>query len=57
MASRRSWQQRIQKSALPEGERALPQGGLLFYQHRGKVTSAELIYSGPAGKCTVVLQP
>ena len=54
---RRSWQQRIQKSALPEGERTLPQGGLLFYQHRGKVASVELIYNGPAGKCTLTLAP
>ena len=54
---RRAMQQRIQKAALPAGERALPQAGLVFYQHRGKVSSAELIYNGPAGQCTLRIAP
>jgi hypothetical protein len=53
----RAMQQRVQKAALPEGERALPQAGLIFFEHRGKTTSAELIYAGPAGKASLKLQP
>ena len=53
-------QQHVQKAALPEGDRALPQAGLIFFQYRGKtqnIQSLELIYSGPAGKATIALQP
>jgi len=56
----RAMQQRVQKSALPEGDRVLPQAGLLFFQHRGKtdkIKSLELVYSGPAGTATLTLQP
>ena len=56
----RAMAQRVQKAALPEGDRALPQAGLLFFQYRGKVQnieSVELIYNGPAGKATLNLQP
>ena len=56
---RRNWQARIQRAALTEGDRALPQAGLLFFQHRGKienVRSVELIYTGPAGSATLTLQ-
>jgi hypothetical protein len=55
----RAMAQRIQKAALPEGERALPQAGLLFFKHRGKtenLQSIELVYEGPAGKATLKLQ-
>jgi len=41
------------------GDRPLPQAGLLFFQYRGKekgINSLELIYSGAAGKATLVLQ-
>ncbi len=51
--------QKVQKARLPEGERALPQAGLLFFQYHGKekdIHSLELIYSGAAGKATVTLQ-
>lgn len=51
---------RVQKAALPEGDRALPQAGLIFFQHRGKIQSIqslELLYEGPAGKATLNLQP
>ncbi len=55
----RNWQQRLKKAALAEGDRALPQAGLLFFQYRGKtenIRSLELIYSGPAGKASLTLQ-
>jgi len=48
---------RVQKAALPEDEHVLPQAGLIFFPHRGKVQSVELIYAGPAGKATLALQP
>jgi hypothetical protein len=54
----RNWQQRLKKAALAEGDRALPQAGLLFFQHRGKtenIKSLELIYEGAAGKATLGL--
>jgi hypothetical protein len=47
------------KAALLEGDRALPQAGLLFFQYRGKresIKSVELIYQGPAGNATLTLQ-
>jgi hypothetical protein len=56
----RSMQQRVQKAALPEGDRTLPVAGLIFFQYSGKtksIRSLELIYSGPAGKATLELQP
>lgn len=56
---RRAMQQRVVKAALPEGDRTLPQAGLIFFPYRGKesgIHSVELIYSGPAGKATVALQ-
>jgi hypothetical protein len=56
----RAMAQRVQKAALPEGDRALPQAGLIFFQYRGKVQSihsVELIYAGSAGKATLALQP
>jgi hypothetical protein len=56
----RAMQQRVQKTWLPQGDRALPQGGLLFFPYRGKtehIESLELIYDGPAGKATLALQP
>ena len=56
----RAMAQRVQKAALPEGDRTLPQAGLIFFQYRGKtqsIHSIELLYSGPAGKATLTLQP
>ena len=56
----RAMQQRVQKAALSEGDRALPQAGLIFFEYRGKtqhLRSIELIYTGPAGKATLPLQP
>ena len=56
----RAMQQRVQKAALPEGDRALPQAGLIFFLYRGKadkIHSIELVYTGPAGTATLALQP
>ena len=60
IALQRAMQQKVQKAALPEGDRALPQAGLIFFEYRGKterIHSLELIYAGPAGKTTLTLQP
>jgi hypothetical protein len=56
----RAMAQRVQKAALPEGDRSLPQAGLIFFEYRGKtqnIRSIELIYTGPDGKATLTLQP
>jgi hypothetical protein len=53
-------EQHVQKAAMQEGERPLPQAGLLFFQYRGKlenIKSLELVYTGAAGKATLELQP
>jgi hypothetical protein len=57
---KRTMQQRVQRASMPEGDRALPVAGLLFFEYRGKpesIRSLELIYTGPAGKATLALQP
>lgn len=56
---RRAMEQRAQKSALPEGDRALPIAGLLFFPYRGKDQSiqlVELMYAGAAGKATLTFR-
>ena len=56
----RAMAQHVQKASLPEGDRALPVAGLIFFQYRGKASgihSIELIYAGSAGKATLALQP
>jgi hypothetical protein len=53
-------EQHAHKATFLEGDRALPQAGLLFFEYRGKpknMHSVELIYDGPAGKATLTLQP
>jgi hypothetical protein len=52
----REWERKVHMASLPEGERPLPQGGLIFFEHNGKTNSAELIYNGPAGRVTIPLQ-
>jgi hypothetical protein len=50
----------LQQVAMPEGDRPLPQAGLIFFPYRSKVQSIhslELVYSGPAGKATLTLNP
>lgn len=57
---RRAMAQYVEKASLPEGDRALPEAGLIFFQYRGKTShlrSIELTYSGPAGKAKLDLQP
>lgn len=57
---RRAMNLRVQKAALPEGDRPLPVAGLIFFSYRGQdkgIHSVELIYSGPAGKATLELHP
>jgi hypothetical protein len=56
----RAMAERTQKASLAQGDRALPQAGLIFFPYRGQskgIHSVELIYSGPAGQATVALQP
>jgi hypothetical protein len=51
---------KVEKASLPEGDRPLPEAGLLFFAYRGqteKIKSVELMYAGPAGKATLTLQP
>ena len=55
----RGWQMAVRNSALAQGDRALPQAGLIFFPYRGKVDSIrslELTYEGPAGTATLTLQ-
>jgi hypothetical protein len=52
--------QHVQNAAMLQGDRALPQAGLLFFAYRGKpekMGSLELIYNGAAGQATLKLQP
>lgn len=56
----RAMAQRVRAAVLPEGERALPVAGLIFFQYRGKakgIHQVELIYAGGAGKATLALAP
>jgi len=56
----RVMQQRLQKASLPEGDRALPVGGLIFFSYHGKpsgIKTLDLLYDGPAGKMVLPLQP
>jgi hypothetical protein len=55
---RHAMEQRVLKASISEGDRALPQAGLLFFEWRGDtkgMRSLELMYSGPAGKATLAL--
>ena len=57
---RRAMEQRVQRVTMLEGDRALPQAGLLFFEYRGKtqgIRSLELIYNGSAGNASLALQP
>ena len=54
----RAMQQRVQKVSLGEGDRPLPQAGILFFEYHGEaknIRSMELIYNGPAGKASMSL--
>jgi hypothetical protein len=55
---RHAMEQRVLKASISEGERTLPQAGLLFFEYHGetrKITSMELLYNGPAGKAALTL--
>lgn len=55
----RAMAERALKASLEEGDRALPQAGLLYFRYTGKtkgIHTIELIYSGPAGQATIELQ-
>jgi hypothetical protein len=57
---RRAMEQHVQKAAMQEGDRPLPQAGLLFFRFGGKadgIKSLELTYSGAAGSATLTLEP
>ncbi len=50
----------VTNAALPEGDRALPVAGLLFFHYAGQakaIKTVELLYNGPAGKATMALNP
>ncbi len=56
---RRAMEQKVQKAALAEGDRALPQAGLIFFPFRGKdqsIRTVELIYTGAAGSATLTFE-
>jgi len=51
---------RVLRASMAEGERPLPQAGLLYFAYHGAakgIHSVELIYEGAAGKATLTLQP
>ena len=55
----RAMAERVRRASLPEGDRALPVAGLIFFPY-GKakgIHTVELVYTGPAGKATLTLQP
>jgi hypothetical protein len=55
---RRAMELKAKGAALPEGERALPVAGLVFFPYRGKdsgIQNVELIYKGAAGEATITL--
>jgi hypothetical protein len=59
-AIRHEWSQRLQKMSLPDGDRALPVAGLIYFAYHGKtekIESLELTYSGQAGQAILTLQP
>jgi hypothetical protein len=59
IGTERRMEQRVQKAALPEGDRPLPEAGLIFFSYHGKTNSIQamqLIYSGSAGKATLIMR-
>lgn len=53
---RRAMELKVTKAVMAEGERSLPQAGLLFFPYRGKdegIRQLELIYTGAAGMATL----
>jgi hypothetical protein len=57
---RRAMELHVQHAAMLEGDRPLPQAGLLFFEYRAKtknINSLELIYNGSAGNAILALHP
>lgn len=55
----RAMQQGVMKVSLGEGERPLPQAGMLFFEYHAplkSIHSLELFYNGPAGKASIQLR-
>jgi hypothetical protein len=55
----RAMAERVRKASLPEGDRALPVAGLIYFPYskiKG-IHTIELVYKGAAGKATLTLQP
>ena len=53
-------QQRVRKMLIPEGDRPLPQAGLVFFRYGGGgkgIYDVELVYKGAAGKASLDLHP
>jgi hypothetical protein len=51
---------KVQKAAFPEGDRALPRAGLVFFSYHGQskgIRKIELLYKGPAGQASLDLEP
>ena len=60
MEMRLAMEQHVRSAVMLQGDRALPQAGLLFFEYHGKtknIHSLQLIYNGPSGKATLPLQP
>jgi hypothetical protein len=52
-------EQKVKTASLPEGERALPAAGFIYFSYGGKTSgihSMDLIYDGAAGKVKLPLQ-
>jgi hypothetical protein len=57
---KRAMELQVKTSMMEQGDRPLPQAGLLFFRYGGKpenIKGLELDYSGAAGKATLELQP
>ena len=58
-AMQRAMELNVQNASFPEGDRMLPQAGLLYFSYAGnanKLRSIELDYTGPAGKASLTLK-
>jgi hypothetical protein len=56
----RAMELRVEKAALPQGERVLPEDGLLFFEYHGKaksIRSVELTYAGMPGNAVLRFEP
>jgi hypothetical protein len=56
----RVMQQRVLKADLPQGDRAVPVAGLIFFRYHGKtdnLDSIDLTYAGAGGKVVLKLHP